>query len=223
MEPRWYPSRMTPERPEGPDEPVVPAAKADDEEDPVAPEIGDGPTQPISITELLQQWKGGDPNAHEVLLENVYPSLQRIARNRLRNEKVRALSTGELVHEAYLKLVETKDLDWERRGQFFGIASRVMRRILVEQARARQVRERKSVLLREPEAAEDGHYVDVLAVEAALQKLEAEGHELESQVVQLRFFGGLSIAEVAEQLGVGHATVERAWASARERLGRMLG
>lgn len=210
---------MAPDPPRTPEDPQSPVDPRDlpDEVD------GDGPTRPISITELLQQWKDGDPKAHDVLLESVYPSLQKIARSRLRNEKVKGLQTGELVHEAYLRLLEAKDIDWERRGQFFGIASRVMRRILVEQARARHVRERKAVLLRQPEAVDDDHYVDVLSVEAALQKLEAEGFEMEAQVVQLRFFGGLSIAEAAEQLGVGHATVERAWASARERLGKMLG
>ncbi|MFN7976242.1 MAG: ECF-type sigma factor [Acidobacteriota bacterium] len=179
-------------------------------------------TKPLHITRLLTEWKAGSKDAHDELYESVYKSLERIARSRLRRERSKLLSTGELVHEAYIKLLETQDLDWERRAQFYGIASEVMRRILVDHARARNVRERKAVLLAEPEGASDRR-TDVLAIEAALRKLEADGDTLEAHVVQLRFFAGMSIAETAAELGIGHATVERIWARARTRLGEILG
>lgn len=183
----------------------------------------DESTHPLSITQLLISWKAGDQEAHDRLVEGVYPDLEQIARRHLRNERARPLCTGELVHEAYMKLLDAKQVDWERRAQFFGIASKLMRRILVDQARARNVRDRKSVLLQEPEAAPDAGSLDVMDIDAALRKMEDEGHEIEAAVVQLRFFAGLSIEETAAELGVSHATVERAWAKARTWLGGALG
>lgn len=157
----------------------------------------------------------------------VYSELRRLAGNYLRRERRdHTLQPTALVNEAYLKLIDQKTARWQNRAQFFGVAAQLMRRILVDHARQRHAdkrggsdQQRLSItnaerLVKQPE-------VDLLALHEALNELKALDPQQE-RIVELRFFGGLSIEETAEVLGVGHATVERDWKMARAWLRRKL-
>jgi RNA polymerase sigma factor (TIGR02999 family) len=182
------------------------------------------PSPPPTVTELLVAWRDGSDDALGELMERVYPELRRIAARHFRRERSgHTLQPTEVVHEAWMRLAGGVEVAWRDRGHFYAIASRVMRRILVEHARAAGAHKRRrlSVSLHEEHAVDSGLSLDVLALDAALTRLK-EKAPFETDVVQLRFFGGLSIAETAAELGCGHDKVERSWAFAKAWLFREL-
>lgn len=178
------------------------------------------------VTQLLTAWEDGDEAAFERLVEVVYDELHRIAARQLRHERPgHTLQTTAVVHEAYLKLVDQRRARWHSRLQFFAVAARVMRRILVDHARERNSRKRGGDLRRVSLASGVEAWIDrppeLLAVHEALERLEEVEPEL-SQVVELRFFAGFSNREVADLLGVSEPTVGRRWRAARVLLHRHL-
>ena len=175
---------------------------------------------PDGITQLLIDWGRGDQAALEKLMPLVYSELRRLATNYLRRERAgHTLQPTALVNEAYLKLVSQKNAKWQNRAHFFAISAQLMRRILVDHARRHQAlkrggseQRRLSITTAEELAAQPA--IDLLALNEALDEL-AKMDPQQSRIVELKFFGGLSIEETAEVLGIGHATVEREWKSAR--------
>lgn len=182
---------------------------------------------PDGITELLVRWNGGDETALDKLMPLVYSELRRLAGNYLRRErKEHTLQPTALVNEAYLRLVDQRNAKWQNRAQFYGIAAQLMRRILVDHARSRQAekrggsdQQRLSITSAQGLAAKSD--LDVLALHEALEQLKVMDPQQE-RIVELKFFGGLSIEETAEVMGLGHATVERDWKMARAWLRRKL-
>lgn len=182
---------------------------------------------PESVTQLLVDWSQGDQAALDRLMPLVYSELRRLAANYLRRERVgHTLQPTALVNEAYLKLIDQKNAKWQNRAQFFGISAQLMRRILVDHARQHQAIKRggadqQRLSVTSAEQLVEQPQVDLLALNEALDELAAMDAQ-QGRVVELRFFGGLSIEETAEVLGVGHATVERDWKLARAWLRRKL-
>jgi RNA polymerase sigma factor (TIGR02999 family) len=179
-----------------------------------------------NVTQLLLAWERGDEAARDELIPLVYDALRRIARHHLRGERAgHILQTTALINEAYLKLVE-QSVPWQSREHFFGIAARLMRQVLVDYARARQRLkrggDRQQISLTSAEAAHDGQPADLLALNDALETL-AEVDPQRSQIVELRFFGGLTIEETAHVMGISTASVERGWRAARAWLQTELG
>jgi RNA polymerase sigma factor (TIGR02999 family) len=170
------------------------------------------------ITRHLKAWGDGDPEAVDRLFPLVYGELRRLARSRLRANRGGTLSSAALVHEAYLKLVDQTRADVRDRSHFFAIASKVMRRILVDRARRRGARKRGGgeapIELEESRIAAAAPAPDVVAIDEALERLERVDPRL-AQTVELRFFGGLSVEETAAALGISEATVKRDWSKAR--------
>lgn len=180
--------------------------------------------EPPNVTKLLVQWNKGDRAALEALIPLVYEELRRLARHYLSREKQNhTLSSTALVHEAYLRLVTQKDVTWQNRAHFFGVAAQMMRRILVDHARRRAYAKRGghavTLALDEAMATPQQREVDLVALDDALNSL-AKLDERQSRMVELRFFGGLSIEETSEVLGISAPTVKREWASARAWLYR---
>jgi RNA polymerase sigma factor (TIGR02999 family) len=173
--------------------------------------------QTASSEELFQRWRSGDSAALQQLLPLVYEELRRVARHQLRGERRdHTLQTTALVHEAYLRLTRGSH-DVRDRTHFIALSSRMMRQILVDYARARLTDKRgggSRVTLAGNIAADATDEVDVIAIDAALERL-ALLDEQQARVVELRYFGGLSIAETAQALDVSAATVKREWATAR--------
>jgi RNA polymerase sigma factor (TIGR02999 family) len=171
-----------------------------------------------SITDLLLQVRQGSPDAMDRLFPLVYEELRRIAHRQLQGERPgHTLSTTGLVHETYLKLVDQTRVQWQDRGHFFALAARAMRQILVDYARRYRAQRRggglRRVSLTEGAAVEEQAEL-VLAVHEALDRLAAMNHRL-SQVVECRYFAGLTEEETAAALGVTARTVERDWVKAR--------
>ena len=180
-----------------------------------------------TITALLSRWSEGDPDAFPKLISLAYDDLRVIAHRRLMGGRGDRLATTALVHEAYLKLVGSEGGHWESRAHFYAFASHAMRSILVDQARREQAVRRGGGALRIPleeaEAAQqEAHAADVLGVDEAVQRL-AERHPRMARVVELRFFGGLTVSEVAEVLETSPRTVEREWTRAKAYLLEVLG
>lgn len=174
---------------------------------------------PGRVTELLERWGGGDQSALDELTPLVYNELRNVADAYLRRERPdHTLQATALVNEAYLRLIGRKHVRWEGRKHFYGIAARLMRQVLVEHARKHKAKKRGgghvNVTLENFEDVASTLDVDILAVHEALERL-ASFDPQQARIVELRFFGGLSIDEAAEILGVGHATVEREWAMVR--------
>jgi RNA polymerase sigma-70 factor (ECF subfamily) len=172
----------------------------------------------------LIQWSKGDSAALDALVPLVYDELRRLAQLYLSREKPgHTLSSTALVHEAYLRLVKQKDVTWQNRAHFFGVASRMMRRILVDHARRHGYAKRggggMTISLDETVASAPEREINLVALDDALDTL-AKLDERQSRMVELRFFGGLSIEETSEVLGVSAPTVKREWASARAWLYR---
>jgi RNA polymerase sigma-70 factor, ECF subfamily len=180
-------------------------------DDPAAP--------PGAITQWLLDWGRNDKRGLDQMLPVVYEELHRLASHYLGREAPgHTLQPTALVHEAYLRLVDQRRVDWRNRAQFLGVAASMMRRILVNHARDRSARKRggnpERVSLSLVESPSGGADVDLIALEDGLQRLAAlDGRK--SKVVELKFFGGLTIEEIAEVLGISAATVEREWAFAR--------
>lgn len=178
------------------------------------------------VTELLRAWSDGDSGARDRLMPLVYDELRRRAAAYLRRERRdQTLQPTALVHEAYLRLVDQRRAVWQNRAQFFGVASQMMRRILVDRARARRMAKRSGrwarVTLDETEKATPPVDVEVLDLDAALTQLAAFDPR-KSQIAELRFFGGLSLEETGQVLGLSIATVERDWQAARAWLFKTL-
>lgn len=177
------------------------------------------------VTQLLEAWSGGDRSAFDRLLPIVYGELRRIAaRARRRELPGQTLQTTALVHEAYLRLIDQGRASFASRAQFFSVAAQAMRRILVDQARRRSAEKRgggRPLQLDEEFDVAMAADAEVLAVDAAMQALEAVDADL-ARLVELRFFGGLTVEETATALGVSPATIGREWTAARAWLHREL-
>jgi RNA polymerase sigma-70 factor, ECF subfamily len=180
---------------------------------------------PGSVTDLLLAWRAGDDDALAQLTPRVHQELQRIARRCLRGERAgHSLQATALVHEAYLRLVDVQQVNWQHRAHFLATAARLMRRILVDAARTRGAQKRGGGALLVPLtdallASMKGH--DLVALDDALEDL-AGVDARKSRVVELRFFGGLSVAETAAVLSVSPETIMRDWKLARAWLRRRL-
>ena len=185
------------------------------------------PGEGDDVTGMLVAWGQGDRAADSRLIAVVYHDLRRIARRRLRAERAEhSLAPTALVHEAYLRLVDLRRVRWHNRAQFYAIAARLMRRILVDHARAHGAAKRGGPGWKAPLADAVGatapREVDLLDLDAALRKLVTIEPRLGDLVV-LRFFGGLTVEEAAEALGLSPATVKRDWTRAQAWLFRELG
>lgn len=171
------------------------------------------------ITELLGRWRGGDRSAREELIPLVYGELRRLARRCLAGQSPgQTLQSTELVHEAYMRLVQDVSVDWHDRVHFFAVAAQVMRCILIDHVRARRAAKRGgdcvTLLLDEAVALGKPREMDLIALDDALNSL-ATLDSRQSQLVELRYFGGLSIEETSAAMGISPATVKREWATAR--------
>jgi RNA polymerase sigma-70 factor, ECF subfamily len=182
------------------------------------------PPSPEDVTNLLR--RGDDPVAREALLKVVYDELRRRAGAMMRRESAgHTLQPTALVHEAWFRLVGQNDVDWQGRAHFFGIATQMMRRVLLDHARRRLREKRGGDVVKV--SLEDGMPLsverpkDVVAVDEALARL-GQLDERQAKIVELRFFGGLSVEEVAEVLGVSKRTVEADWTMAKAWLRREL-
>ena len=177
------------------------------------------------VTQLLIAWSDGDREALEKLVPLVDAELHRLARHYIRGErKGHTLQTSALVNEAYLRLIDWRNVRWQNRAHFFGISAQIMRRILVDFARRRpRIKGAKAlqVSLDEAMLQSEGRDPDLVALDDALTSL-AEIDERKSRIVELRFFGGLSVEETAEVLKVSPITVIREWNKARAWLYREL-
>ena len=177
------------------------------------------------VTRLLLAWGNGQEAAAAPLMDAVYGELRRLARGYLiRERRDHSLCATALVHEAYLKLVDQRRVEWQNRAHFFAIAAQQMRRILVDHARARGAAKRGAggtVPLSDLELGVDPLPVDLVALDKALEKL-AQIDQRQTRLVELRFFAGLTIEETAEMLRIAPATVKRDWALARTWLYREL-
>jgi RNA polymerase sigma-70 factor (ECF subfamily) len=183
----------------------------------MAPSAGD-------VTQLLADLENGLPHVASQLMPLVYDELHRVARNQMRRERGdHTLQATALVHEAYLRLVHQPERTWQNRAHFIGVAACVMRRILVDHARARQTAKRGSmaerVPLEEPLLLTDEQSDELVALDEALERL-ARFDARQGRVVELRFFGGLTVEETADALGISPKTVKRDWNVARAWLHR---
>jgi len=178
------------------------------------------------ISVILKDWSAGRRESADVLLSLVYDELRKIARRYLRKERSdHTLQPTALVHEAYMKLIDLSDVSWQDRAHFFAVASSVMRNILVDHARARLAEKRggegQRIALEDVVSFSREPDVDLLALDEALNKL-AKFDEQQSRLVELRFFGGLTIEETAHVLEISPATVKREWTVAKAWLFRQM-
>ena len=174
---------------------------------------------PHQVTQLLQEWSDGDENALTRLMPLVHDELHRLAHQHMKRESAgHILQTSALINEAYLRLVDQPQIRWQGRAHFFGIAARLMRHILVDESRRRNAAKRGGsfiqVPLDEANSVVETQAANVASLDEALQRLEALD-ERQGKIVELRFFGGLSIEETAEVLKVSPGTVMRDWTFAR--------
>jgi RNA polymerase sigma factor (TIGR02999 family) len=182
---------------------------------------------PGQVTQLLARWSDGDQAAFVSLVTLVYDDLRVIAHRRLRESRDQeTLATTALVNEVYLRLAGRAGGSWEGRAQFFAFTSRAMRHILVDHARRTHAKKRGGAAVRIPleqtaVSGEDAAAADLLGVDEAIERLAHRNPRM-AQVVELRFFGGLSVTETAEALGTSVRTVEREWTRARAYLLEMI-
>ncbi|HVD06331.1 MAG TPA: sigma-70 family RNA polymerase sigma factor [Gemmatimonadaceae bacterium] len=175
---------------------------------------------PEDVTALLARWSRGDSDALDALMPIIYAECRRIAARQLALERRdHSLDPTALVHELYLRLVDQRRASWENRAQFFGVAARLMRRVLVDHARARHAEKRggDAVFVSLDAAADtpdDSHVADVLAIDEALERLAAHDPE-QVQIVELRYFAGLTVEETARVVGRSSRTVKREWRLAK--------
>jgi RNA polymerase sigma factor (TIGR02999 family) len=180
-----------------------------------------------NVTALLGDWCCGDPSALNQLLPLIYAELRRIAARQLRNERAgHTLQPTALVHEVYLRLVDQRQVDWQNRAHFFGVAAQVMRRILVDHARRHGAHKRghgvTHVSIDEARTTAAPSAIPILPLDDALRRLEALDPGL-AAIVELRAFGGLTIEEAAHVRNVSASTAKRAWRTAKAWLNRELG
>jgi RNA polymerase sigma-70 factor, ECF subfamily len=185
-----------------------------------------GTQQPDNVSELLTKWSGGDKAALDELITLVYAELRKLAASYLRRRRdEHSLQATALVHEAYVRLADQDQISMAHRAQFFGLAAKVMRDILVDHARKRLAQKRggERLHLSLSKAERLGHKpeVEIVALDDALKVLAATNPQY-SRVIELRFFGGLTIHETAEVMSLSHATTERYWSFARAWLRREL-
>jgi RNA polymerase sigma factor (TIGR02999 family) len=171
------------------------------------------------ITQLLVDWSQGDRTALDQLMPLVYEELRRLAHQHLRRERPgHTLSTTALVHETYLRLIDQRQVDWQNRAQFFALAAQLMRRILVNYARDHRTQKRggseQKLSLDEDLPLSATRGVDLVALDDALTSLAARDAQ-KSRIVELRFFGGLTVEETAAVIGVSPRTVKREWRLAK--------
>jgi len=174
---------------------------------------------PIEFTQLLVNWRNGDKSALDQMTPVVYEELRRLARFFLAAERSdHTLQPTALVHEAYVRLVDQHAVDWKNRAHFLGVAASMMRRILINHARARQAAKREgftqAISLEDALGVFTNPRIDILALNRALQEL-TEMDPQQGRVVELRYFGGLTIEETAEVMEISPATVKREWSTAR--------
>jgi RNA polymerase sigma factor (TIGR02999 family) len=179
-----------------------------------------------TTTQLLMQWSQGDQEALQQLMPLVYSELRRLAAGYLRHERAgHTLQPTALVHEAYLRLIDQTRVEWRNRAHFMGVTAQMIRRVLVDHARAKQASKRGSGVVafsvNEELTAGTKQDLDLVALDDALDEL-ARFDEQQSRIVELRFFAGVSVEETAETLGISRATVNRDWAVARAWLFRRL-
>ena len=178
---------------------------------------------PEEVTQLLLDWRNGDQAALDQLIPFVYAELQRLARAYMRRERPgHTLQTTALINEAYLRLID-QQVSWQNRAHFLGVAAHLMRQVLVDHARAQAALKRGGNLLQvslaDAAGMMQGEAAELLALDDALKGLAAIDPR-KCQVIELRYFGGLTIAETAEVLDVSHTTVEADWKMARAWLRR---
>jgi RNA polymerase sigma factor (TIGR02999 family) len=171
------------------------------------------------VTELLDRWNQGDAGARDALIPLVYNELRRVARRNLSSQRPdHTLQATDLVHEAYLRLVSRKPSQWQGRTHFFALAAQMMRQILVDHARMNNAVKRGggnlTVTLDEESGLEETINLDLMSLDSAMKRLAALDPR-QSQLVELRFFGGLSIEEAARMIDISPATAKREWATAR--------
>jgi RNA polymerase sigma factor (TIGR02999 family) len=182
-------------------------------------------TENQDVTEMLKKWSAGDRDALEELTPVIYAELHRIAKSYMRRERENhTLQTSALVNEAYVRLIDWKSANWENRAHFFGVSAQLMRRILVDFARRRpKVKEAdvQHVSLEEAFTVTAEKDTDLVALDEALNEL-AQFDERKAKIVELKFFGGLSVEETAEVLKISGVTVMREWSKAKAWLYREL-
>ena len=176
-------------------------------------------SSPHEVTHLLVDWSNGDREALNKLVPLVHEELRRLAHHYMRQERAgHTLQTSALVNEAYVRLIDQRSVRWQGRAHFFAIAAQLMRRILVDYARSRRLAKRggetRRVSFEESAIASPQKGAELLAVDDALTDL-AKLDSRKSQIVELRFFGGLNIDETAEVLGLSRTTVQREWRGAK--------
>ena len=181
---------------------------------------------PKSITQLLIEWREGDETALDRLIPLVYDELRRLAHHYLRGERsVHTLQTSDLVNEAYLRLVDHKGMHWQNRAHFYAVAAQTIRRILVDQARLRATVKRgagaKLVELDEAAILPQRQAANLIMLDDALKEL-AVFDARKSKIVEMRYFGGMTIDETAEALEISTATVSREWNTAKAWLLRAM-
>ena len=184
------------------------------------------PTTPEEVTQLLLDWSAGNQAALDKLMPLVYRELRKMAHNYLNRERRgHTLQTTELVHEAYVRLVDQKRVQWQNRAHFYGVAAQLMRRILVDRARHHQRAKRGGgapmVSLNQNIAETKAPAVDLLALDEALDEL-AKLDQRKARIIELRFFGGLEVDETAKFLNISSITVMRDWKLAKAWLHRAL-
>jgi RNA polymerase sigma factor (TIGR02999 family) len=173
------------------------------------------------ITKLLLKWSEGDQSALDQLAPLVYNELRQMARSYLRRRGAQlSLQPTALVNEAWMRLINQRQVNWQNRAQFFGLAAKLMRNLLVDHVRQRRAAKRGggeynlSLTYADREARRPQTKIDLIALDEALSRLAALSPQ-QSKIVELRFFGGLTILETASAMGISHATVEREWGLAR--------
>lgn len=178
--------------------------------------MGEIRSQAADVTALLQSWRSGDAAAGEALLARIYQELKRIAASQLRRERPdHTLQTTALVHEAFLRLVDQRSVDWRDRTHFFGLAASMMRRVLVDHARARAANKRSAPDAPPAQVGETAaRDVELLDLDRALTSLAAS-HPRQARVVEMRYFADLDVEEVALCLDISTPTVKRDWKFAR--------
>jgi RNA polymerase sigma factor (TIGR02999 family) len=184
-----------------------------------------GRSSSADITQLLVAWSAGDRAAAEPLISAVYAELKRLARYQLARERGHTLQPTALVHEAYMKLVDQRSVDWQNRAHFFAIAAQLMRRIVLRRARRRATAKRGGGIadlnIDDALIPAAERPLDLIALDDALTRLAAMDAR-QSQVVELRYFGGLNVEETAAVLGLSAGTVKREWRSAKAWLHKEL-